>query len=227
MMLSIFENNLGDNLVYILKSLKGMQLFIEILESTRKIINVSVSVSDTILEIKKKIQKHFSNDLMGYTLFYRDNELNDSKSLAHYEICDQTVLQLCEDKVIFLKRLSNQKLKLKVKKLDTIYDIKKRTSEELNTKHLPDLYFCGSNLDDSKTIEECKIGYGMTVELQAGIKVYISSSYRNRMVFELLSGETVLGLKFPSIISIFFVRKSNYLIIICSLFLHTNTFKKI
>ena len=193
---TIFENNLGNNLVYVLQSLKQMQLFIEILQSTRKIINISVDVSDTILEIKKKIQNHFSHDLMGYKLFYYDNELDDSKSLAFYGIRDQTVMQFCESKIVFIKRLSHEKLKLKVKKSDTIDEIKTKIAEELNTEHhLLKLYFCGSNLDNSKTIEECKIGYGMTVELQAGIKVYISSSHRNRMVFEVQSGDTVLGLK--------------------------------
>ena len=56
---TVSENRIGGNVVYVLDTLPESQLFIEILESTRKSLNIPVKMNSTILSIKKKSKKKF------------------------------------------------------------------------------------------------------------------------------------------------------------------------
>ena len=193
---TIFDNNIEGNLVYVLNDLKTSQLFIEILETTRTIINVSINLNDTILNIKQKVQSNTLNNIMNYKLFYQDNELDDCKTLTHYHIQDRTVLQLCENKIIFVKRLTDEKIKLKVDISDSIAVIKRKIQNLLNVPFFHQkLYFHGTKLDDDKSLLYYNIGYGMKLQLETGNKVFIISSFRSKTLLEYQNDDTVGLLK--------------------------------
>lgn len=114
---TVAENKTGGNLVHVLRALETPQIFIEILENTKSIINILVHLEKEILEIKKRIQEELLKDVGKYKLFFHDDELDNLKKLSDYGIKNETVLQLCEDKIIFVKGLEN-KFKIQVNRTE-------------------------------------------------------------------------------------------------------------
>lgn len=117
--LTIAENKIYGNFVHVFTTLQVPQIFVELLEISRSIYNFHVNFDETISNIKYKIEKKKkmeSEDLFvnvrEYKLSFHDMELDDSYCLTDYGIKNETVLQLCKDKIIFVKSLSENKFEI-------------------------------------------------------------------------------------------------------------------
>ena len=105
---------------------------------------------------------------------------------------------MCEDKIIFLKRLSDDnKIKLQVDRTDTIELLKLKVKELCQVPiNCQRLFFHGTVLENnSKTLAEYDIGYGMKIDLESGIQIYVLCSFRSKMVFEIQEKDTIKDLK--------------------------------
>ena len=131
---TIAENKIGDNFVNVLQASKDLsQIYVELLGKYRRIVNIQVNFEDSVLKLKKNIQTKIGDDdfQLSYKLFLNDNELENGKSLAYYGIKNEMVLQVCEDKLIYVKTCTGEKFKLFVKRSDDILSLKKKIKKKL------------------------------------------------------------------------------------------------
>lgn len=196
--LTVAENKIGGNFVYVLRALSVPQIFVEILESSRIIINVPVNFKESIFNIKRKIQRQVLSNVKQYKLFLHDQELIDTQSLDYYNVKNEAVLQLCKDKMIFVKHLSEKKFEIQVNLSDTISVLKMKIQEKTGVlENMQNLFFHNVELTDfTKALAQYDIGFGMKLELKTGMKIFVTSPQKKtKMVFEMQKTDTIQSLK--------------------------------
>lgn len=60
---------------------------------------------------------------------------------------------------------------------------------------MQNLYFHGKKLENDKTLADYNIGFGMKLNLKVGLRIFITSSFRTKMVLELNPSDTIRDLK--------------------------------